>query len=259
MTEHIDQMNSIIRLETTPSRIVSLVPSQTELLYDLGVGERLVGLTKFCIHPNDWFRYKSKVGGTKTIDIEKVRALKPDLIIGNKEENTKSDIEKLSQIAPVWMSDIQDLKGAYEMINQIACLVGETEKGVELVSEIRANFKGLAIDDEIEKSVLYFIWNSPNLIAAKKTFIDEMLQQMGLSNLSTLERYPEVDYEAQPDLVFLSSEPFPFKEKHVKKFESLYPAAKIIIVDGEMFSWYGSRLKHAPNYFQKLLKQIAID
>ena len=184
---------------------------------------------------------------------------KPDLIIGNKEENTKSDIEKLSQIAPVWMSDIQDLKGAYEMIDQIACLVGETEKGVELVSEIRENFRGLAIDGEIEKSVLYFIWNSPNLIAAKKTFIDEMLQQMGLSNLSTLERYPEVDYEAQPDLVFLSSEPFPFKEKHVKKFKSLYPAAKIIIVDGEMFSWYGSRLKHAPNYFQKLLKQIAID
>ena len=154
MIEYIDQMNSIIRLETTPSRIVSLVPSQTELLYDLGVGERLVGLTKFCIHPNDWFRYKSKVGGTKTIDIEKVRALKPDLIIGNKEENTKSDIEKLSQIAPVWMSDIQDLKGAYEMIDQIACLVGETEKGVELVSEIRANFRGLAIDGEIEKSVL---------------------------------------------------------------------------------------------------------
>ena len=259
MTEHIDQMNTLIRLESTPSRIISLVPSQTELLYDLGVGERLVGLTKFCIHPNDWFRNKSKIGGTKTVDIEKVRALKPDLIIGNKEENTKSDIEELSQIAPVWMSDIQDLEDAYQMIDQIASLVGEAEKGRELVSEIRTGFNRLTTNSEIEKSVLYFIWKSPDLIAGKKTFIDEMLQQMGLSNSSVLERYPKVASEAEPDLVFLSSEPFPFNEKHLKEFEIHYPNAKVFIVDGEMFSWYGSRLKKSSIYFQNLLEQITID
>ena len=259
MTEHIDQMNTLIRLESTPSRIISLVPSQTELLYDLGVGERLVGLTKFCIHPNDWFRNKSKIGGTKTVDIEKVRALKPDLIIGNKEENTKSDIEELSQIAPVWMSDIQNLEDAYQMIDQVASLVGEVEKGRELVSEIHTGFNRLTTNSEIEKSVLYFIWKSPDLIAGKNTFIDEMLQQMGLTNSSVLERYPKVASEVQPDLVFLSSEPFPFTEKHVKEFENHYPNAKVFIVDGEMFSWYGSRLKKSSIYFQKLLEQITID
>ena len=100
----IDQLQSEIRLDRVPRRIVSLVPSQTELLYDLGLEDEVVGITKFCIHPNKWFSSKDRIGGTKSINIDQVKSLAPDLIIGNKEENTIEDIERLREIAPVWMS-----------------------------------------------------------------------------------------------------------------------------------------------------------
>ena len=95
MIEREDQMLRTIQVPSHPHRIISLVPSQTELLYDLGLGDRVVGITKFCVHPEAWFRTKPRVGGTKKVDIDKVRALKPDLIIGNKEENERKDIEAL--------------------------------------------------------------------------------------------------------------------------------------------------------------------
>src|SRR5688500_11346244 len=99
----IDQLGRNITLKGEPSRIISLVPSQTELLFDLGLGEHVVGITKFCVHPKEWFRSKTRVGGTKKLDIEKIRSLNPDLIIGNKEENEKEQIEELIKEFPVWM------------------------------------------------------------------------------------------------------------------------------------------------------------
>ena len=116
-------MNRTIRLGATPRRIVSLVPSQTELLYDLGLEERVVGITKFCIHPKEWYRSKVRIGGTKNVNFDKVKTLRPDLIIGNKEENFKEDIEALEEIAPVWMSDIFTLDDSLEMINQLGSVL----------------------------------------------------------------------------------------------------------------------------------------
>lgn len=122
-------------LQQLPRRIVSLVPSQTELLYDLGLEEETVGITKFCIHPEAWFRSKARVGGTKNVDIDKVRALQPDLIIANKEENVKEQIEALADIAPVWVSDIQDLDDALDMIRSIGHITGRQEKA-ELIAKL---------------------------------------------------------------------------------------------------------------------------
>lgn len=284
MAIYTDQMNSTIRLGIPIAigtiRIVSLVPSQTELLHYLGLEEEVVGITKFCIHPKSWFDSKTRIGGTKSVDIEKVRTLKPDLIIGNKEENTKEDIDALREIAPVWMSDISTLDDAIEMLQLLGEILNKKVEIDQLVFEIRSEFDALRKFSSTHptlpkkksnalkvnegsptaklngKTVLYFIWNEPPFLAGKDTFIDAMLNACGLVNATSVVRYPQADPSIQPDFVFLSSEPFPFEEKHIEKFRDVYPTSKIILVDGEQFSWYGSRLKIAPKYFQSLLESL---
>ena len=254
-----DQMGTEIRLAAGPHRIVSLVPSQTELLYDLGLEDEVVGITKFCIHPEVWFNSKSRVGGTKSIDIEKVKALKPDIIIGNKEENTIEDIDQLRQIAPVWMSDICTLDDALSMIEQISIITCSAAKGEKIIDEVKMGFSVLAEHRRVKKrkTVLYYIWKDPYMVSGRSTFVDAMLNECGLENATNLDRYPEVEkLEKTPDLIFLSSEPFPFKANHVDDFQQRFPSSKVVLVNGEMFSWYGSRLQAAPAYFMKLLDQI---
>ena len=110
----------------------------------------------------------------------------------------------------------------------------------------------------VNGKVMYFIWYNPMMLAGKKTFIDDMLQRCGLVNIETRDRYPEASGSEKPDYLFLSSEPFPFNDSHVKELEKIYPEAKIIMVDGEMFSWYGSNLLKASEYFSGLLNEIAL-
>ena len=258
-----DQMGNNVRLERKPERIVSLVPSQTELLYDLGLDQEVVGITKFCIHPDEWFRNKKRVGGTKDVKIDEVRALNPDLIIGNKEENSKRDIEALQSVAPVWMSDVYTLEDSCSMIRNIADICGKFERGTALVDAIESAFQTLKNHSLVGQRVLYFIWQKPYMGVARNTFIDHVLtQQLGFSNvLENRERYPavELDEVDDPDIIMLSTEPFPFREKHIELFKSEFPNAQVILVDGEYFSWYGSRLKDAPGYFKALLNQIQHD
>ena len=259
MIEIIDQMDTLIRLETPPRRIVSLVPSQTELLADLGLEDQVVGITKFCIHPDRWFRSKTRVGGTKQINIEKVRALRPDLIIGNKEENTESDILALREIAQVYMSDIEDLPQALSMICDLGVLSGKLQRSEELTARIRAEFDNLEyeLNGKTLGKVAYFIWYNPDYLAGNGTFINAMLTAGGWENVTKQDRYPEANAIISPDLVFLSTEPFPFKEEHIAEFQNKYPGALVKIVDGEMFSWYGSRLLKSPGYFRKLLHEFS--
>lgn len=249
-------MNRMVEVPERPLRIVSLVPSQTEFLFSLDLEEELVGITKFCIHPNDWFQSKKRVGGTKNVNFEKLRELQPDLIIGNKEENERSDIEKLEQEFPVWMSDISNLQEAFEMMLCIGKLVHREQKALEIVNRIRSDFSEL--QKGVRQKVAYFIWRNPWMMAGKETFIDDMLQRCGWENVSTEIRYPELkeDLNVQADLVLLSSEPYPFKENHIDEIQARFPRAKVVLVDGEMFSWYGSRLLHAPAYFKKLINSI---
>lgn len=257
-----DQMNQIIRLEAFPKRIISLVPSQTEFLYDIGLSDEVVGITKFCIHPKSWFDSKNRVGGTKNVDFEKVKALKPDLIIGNKEENTKADIEALQEIAPVWMSDIYDLNDALEMMNSIGEMVHKSEETKVIVERIITSASNLLADidsTQTKLKVAYLIWKDPYLAAAKNTFIDELLVYLNVENFfADQERYPEwiPDPNNAPDLLFLSSEPYPFQEKHAVELQKTFPKTRIHLVDGEMFSWYGSRLQWSFDYFKKLKSEL---
>jgi len=242
---------------TVPQRIISLVPSQTELLYDLGLGERVVGITKFCIHPESWFKSKHRVGGTKQVDMEKIRALKPDLIIGNKEENLKKDIEILAKEFPVWISDVRDLSGALDMIEQVGEITGTGNKAEILSKQIEERFKGL-VPLEPSRTVAYFIWHEPYMVAGHGTFVNEMLARCGLVNVFDADdaRYPQITdqelEEAGPEVILLSSEPYPFKEKHLQEIKYICPGADVQLVDGELFSWYGSRLLKAPEYFNGL-------
>lgn len=257
-------MNRDVRLDKKPERIVSLVPSQTELLHALGLEDKVVGITKFCLHPNEWYRNKPRVGGTKTVNFERVRQLAPDLIIGNKEENERSDIEALMQEYPVWMSDIYNLEDSLDMIRQIGAITETSARAEALIAKIQNEFDVLEqwVATHISKNqkVAYFIWSNPDYCAGTGTFIDAMLKKCRLINYSSDERYPEFkEKEFAPDLIFLSSEPFPFKEKHIAAFQSKFPDAKIVLVDGEMFSWYGSRLLSAPEYFKKLLQEVALN
>ncbi len=259
MRKFTDQLNRTIVLQAIPQRIVSIVPSQTELLFHLGLGDRVVGITKFCIHPEEWYRNKKRVGGTKDVKIDEVKALTPDLIIANKEENDKENVSELMKIAPVWFSDIYNLEDSYRMITEIGKLCAVEEKATDLIVTIQTNFAQLFIPSVINgKKVLYLIWRKPYMAVAQNTFIDHVLTDvLKLENVLKEElRYPMLELaelKQVPDYVFLSSEPYPFNEKHSIEIQQIFPNSKIILVDGEYFSWYGSRLKDAPNYFSQLL------
>lgn len=258
-----DQLNRNITINFPPKRIISLVPSQTELLFDLGLDLEVVGLTKFCIHPVAKFASRNKVGGTKKLNLNVIRSLQPDLIIGNKEENEQMQIEELMSEFPVWMSDIYTLEDAKATIGQIGALVDRKPEADYLNHLINAGFNDLqtlALQRGIKKTAAYLIWRQPYMLAGRNTFINDIMTLNGLSNVIRQERYPEIDLDRlaalKPDLILLSSEPYPFKEKHLEEISTRIPTAKVMLVDGEMFSWYGSRLVKAVEYLFHLQKEL---
>lgn len=247
-----DQMGSMVTCRWPPKRIISLVPSQTELLATLGQEECVVGITKFCVHPDSWYRTKIKVGGTKQFDFSCIDSLEPDLIIGNKEENYREGIETLKAKYPVWMSDISTLDDALNMIRQLGDITDTPNLARQLTTEIEPSFS----ERLYSQRVLYLIWKNPWMAAGNNTFIHDMLSRIGLDNVMKGERYPVLSEDQirllDPEFVFLSSEPFPFRERHIAEIQRLLPRAEVLTVDGEMFSWYGSRLRYAPAYFRSL-------
>lgn len=252
-----DQIGSTIILDKAPERIVSLVPSQTELLYTLGLDAAVVGITKFCVHPSTWFRTKQRVGGTKQVHLDIVKQLSPDLIIANKEENLESDINELMNSCPVWVSDVETLEDAYDMISGIGQITRREAAARQLVTDIRNAFSTIH-KKTTPISAAYFIWRDPWMVAGGDTFISNLLEHCGIHNCFADQlRYPVVTPEmiAAMDCkwILLSSEPYPFKEKHIAELKEWLPDAEIRLVDGEMFSWYGSHLLQAPAYFNQLL------
>ncbi|QCR25211.1 helical backbone metal receptor [Pontibacter sp. SGAir0037] len=254
-------MGHQLTLPHPPQRIISLVPSQTELLFDLGLGERLVGVTKFCLHPKEQVKQKTVIGGTKNFRFDVIAQLQPDLIIGNKEENYKEGIEQLQRHYPVWMSDIYTLDDALQMMQQLGDITATTTQAFHLMQQVRSGFESLK-PLAYPVSTAYFIWRGPYMAVGNYNIIDHMLQRCGFRNaFAALARYPVVEPEqlqqANPQLILLSSEPYPFKEKHILEFQQLCPQAFIKVVDGEMFSWYGSRLLNAPAYLQTIIEEVA--
>jgi ABC-type Fe3+-hydroxamate transport system substrate-binding protein len=260
MLSFTDQTGRTISLANKPQRIISLVPSQTELLFDLGLNEEVAGITRFCVHPQQWFYHKTRVGGTKQVKMDIIHQLKPDLIIANKEENVKEQAEELAGHYPVWISDVNNLEDAYGMITQVGAMTGKERNALLLISKIKKNFEQLHLPGTKLRSC-YLIWRDPYMTVGGDTFIHSMMEAAGFDNIyKHFTRYPEMTIDelrnANCQLLLLASEPFPFKQKHIEELQPLLPGTKIILADGEMFSWYGSRLAEAPRYFHKLHDQI---
>ncbi len=261
MATFTDQLGRSIILPKVPQRIVSLVPSQTELLFDLGLEKEVVGITKFCVHPESMFRSKPRVGGTKTVNFERIAALQPDLIIGNKEENEQSQIQRLMEQYNVWMSDIETVPAALDMIQAVGKITGKATEAQALTKKITTAFANMPVSSsQPPLKVAYFIWKDPYMVAGDETFIHHIIERCGWKNAIALPRYPEVTPENLQkmalDIIMLSSEPYPFKTKHLQEFQELFPSSKVLVVDGEYFSWYGSRLQYAPSYFAQIIEQI---
>jgi len=246
-----------------PVRIISLVPSQTELLHYFGLDEETIAITKFCIHPAPWFQNKTRIGGTKAIDIEKIISLQPDLIIANKEENVKEQVESLAAHFPVWLTDVNNLEDAYQMIKDIGQLTFTSDRAKVLIDNIQNEFRELqTLPDPIP--VAYLIWKDPYMTVGGDTFIHDMIEKAGMKNVfGSKKRYPEITISqikaSGCKMLLLSSEPYPFAAKHIAELSLQLPGIKIKLVDGEMFSWYGSRLLKAANYFRSFKSEPVAD
>lgn len=241
-------------LHAKPLRIISLVPSQTELLYYLGLDVEIIAITKFCIHPDHWFQNKIRIGGTKAIDMEKIIALQPDLMIANKEENVKEQVEALASHFPVWLTDVNNFNDAIQMIQDLGELTCTSGKATTLINLIHNAFKDQDITDRT--AVAYLIWKDPYMTVGGDTYIHDMMEKAGLINVfGSKRRYPEITIaqlkHSGCKMILLSSEPYPFSTRHLEELKEQLPGIKIVLADGEMFSWYGSRLLAAAHYFKR--------
>lgn len=256
MKTWVDQLNNQLILPDKPQRIISLVPSQTELLFDLGLDEEIIGVTQYCIHPAQKVRTKIKIGGTKRFRLNTIKQLNPDLIIANKEENYLIGVKQLQENYPVWLSDVKTLDDAYQLIQNLGAIVGKPVVAENLCEQIRREFSILAEQCYQSIRTAYIIWRKPYMVAANNTFINNMLSIAKLENVfADTERYPVITAEQlqvkAPELILLSSEPYPFQEQHIQELQTICPTATIKVVDGQMFSWYGSRLYYTPNYIMR--------
>jgi hypothetical protein len=237
-------------------RIVSLVPSITELLCDLDLSEQLVGRTGFCIHPWETVRTIPKVGGTKDVKMDKVRELEPTHVIVNVDENLKGDAVTLAEFVPnVVVTHPLGPRDNPPLYRQMGEAFGRERQAEELCAEFERAYERATEARGDEQEVLYLIWRDPWMTVAPDTYIAQTLALFGWRTqphvLSSPEgdkghgvRYPEVDlgeFAGKVDRVLLSSEPFHFKEEHLAEVEGLAPGAEVSLIDGEMTSWYGSR------------------
>ena len=254
-----DQTSRDMIFNTRPKAIVSLVPSITELLFNLGLKNKIAAITNYCIQPEKKVTQKPKIGGPKSLDIQKILALNPDLIIASKEENNKQQVEFLMNHGNVYVSDVKNFTTALSLIQDIGIITHQKENADNLIKSIKNKFSELQIPATKRKRVTYLIWKNPYMSINNDTYIHHMLLLAGLDNVfaDKKNRYPEITIQEiqthNPDYIFLSSEPYSFKDVHVHQFNKIFPNTMIKRVDGKIFSWYGSHLIKAPDYFKHLL------
>lgn len=244
----IDQTGRLVNFDAIPERVVCLVPSITELLFDFGLKNRIVGRTKFCIHPKKDVINTSKIGGTKNISVEQIKALKPDLVICSKEENIKEQVYQLESTCAIWVTDVKDLVSELQMLNDLAKIFN-VQQGV--INEIKTKSKSVLrkLTKQTQQTCLYLIWKGPYISIGNDTYINSVLEEINYKNvLKNSSRYPTITIseinDLKPDIIFLSSEPFPFRQKDIEELSVFVKHSKIRLVNGEFYSWYGSRRSH---------------
>ena len=259
-----DQLNRVLNFNTTPKRIVSLVPCQTELLFDLGLENKIVGITKSCIHPYHLKHTKTIVGGADTIDFDSVKDLKPDAIVCSTETSGEI-IEQCVKIAPVHISNVTSIDDTLELINQYGKMFSCRTEASKITQKIEFNLNDFNsfIKNKEPKKVAYFIWRDPWKVAGSKTFTNHLLALNKFENIyANKYKYSEIEIkkmrlEGDPNLVFLPAEPYPFKEEHAFELGRFTHHATTVFVDGKFFSWYGSSLVKAFDYFKNLHQRIS--
>ena len=255
-----DQIGQQLQFDSAPQRIISLVPSITELLFDLGLSSRIIGITKFCEHPSDQVKNYPKIGGTKNPRIDSIRELKPDLIFAAKEENIKEHITEMREFAQVHTSNVIDIPSALEMIQSISAICFKTDMGIDILERIK-QARNIDTTPRRDLKSIYLIWKKPYMTIGGDTFISKMMADGGLVNcFADQTRYPEISLEKMqeidPDVILLSSEPYPFKQKDIDELQYALPSKRIILVDGQSFSWYGSRMIYAFADISNCRKQL---
>jgi len=260
----LDQIGRELAFNEPPVRVVSLVPSITELAFDLGF--KVVGKTKFCVHPsgeND----ATIIGGTKNVNVDLIKNLDPDLVLANKEENTKRTVDQLlTANIPTFVSEVSDVESSLDLIKSLGLIGHFQEKATDLIKEIKSGFASISLPEKTA-TALYLIWQQPYMAAGTDTYISDVMSHLGIENSLTKWgdngiRYPKMEpeqiRELYPDVILLSSEPFPFGEKHLKEINAKY-SIPVYLVDGESFSWYGSRPAKSLSYLKKISRLLRVD
>lgn len=264
-----DATGEVMDFEQPARRIVSLVPSTTETAFALGAGERLVGVTRFCVRPAEALQRCSTVGGTKSPRLESIRELEPDLVLANQEENRREDVAALRRFTQVYVAFPRDVSSAIEEIDALGNLLGCTEAARSISTELRAALKRLREQAREHPlfSFLYLIWRNPYMAAGRGTFISAFLNEIGGENAADVrqERYPELTVDdirgLHPDVVLFGSEPFPFREEHVTELHERLGAEQdrrpaCYLVDGQALSWHGVRMREGIPYLMRLTERL---
>ncbi|MFA8300437.1 MAG: ABC transporter substrate-binding protein [Hyphomicrobiales bacterium] len=254
-----DDLNREVEISEMPKRIVSLCPSITETICKLDLQHHLVGITDYCIHPEPLLVNKERIGGTKSINIDKIHLLEPDLILAVKEENLRKDIRSLQKEYPVFVFDIKSFDQGVDLIDRLGDML-DAKYDAHMLSETLRQISSSLIPVKKPKKALYLIWKDPIMAAGKDTFISSMMNIAGFKNclLKRDGSYPKIDdlNELDYDTLILSTEPYEFSEHHIDEFRKLVPDKEVILVDGEMFSWYGSHMVEAVCYIESLRKSL---
>lgn len=256
-----DDLGRRVEFVFPPQRIISLCPSQTETLLALGLGRRVIGRTRYCVHPAEQVSAITEVGGTKQLKLPEIAALKPDLIIAEKEENRREDVAALEQEFPVYVTDVRDFASALYMVRSFGKLCAVESEAEALANAIEQRWQQLRPLPQT-KSVAYLIWRKPWMVAGRDTYIDDVLARCGLGNVFAGHpaRYPKTTLDEivarAPEIVLLSSEPYPFADEHLAEFAARLPRSKALLVDGEIFSWYGARMLKAADALQDIVNRL---
>jgi ABC-type Fe3+-hydroxamate transport system substrate-binding protein len=245
-----------------PARLVSLVPSMTETVFALGAGDRLVGVTRFCVRPAHARERAAVVGGTKNPNVERIVSLRPDLVLANQEENRRQDVEALRSRVPVHLAFPTTVSEARADILALGAILGEEEPAARIASAIERARNALQVDRPLPFRYLYFIWRRPFMVAGPGTFIEGFLAEAGGINVAPGDRgrYPELvmtEIEAtEADVLLLSSEPYPFGEGQRLELAASFPRCRVLLVDGELLSWHGVRMIEGLPYLGSLARRI---
>lgn len=264
----VDARGRTLSLALRPQRIVSLVPSITETLFDLGAGDRIVGVTRWCVHPADARTRARVVGGTHDVDLDVLARLEPDLVIANQEENPKPLVERLATVAPTYVTFPRTVRDGIVLLRRLGELTDQRDAGARAAARVEAaHRRARRADPQRAPRVLYLIWRRPWMSVNRDTFVHDMLTTCGAVNvLAHAEaRYPTLsDADAaalRPDAILLSSEPYAFRERHREEWlrRGDLPAARlgqVHLVDGELCCWYGTRLLRGLPYLAARIGQL---